>query len=102
MIRRPPRSTLFPYTTLFRSRAGFVEQPSDLGKLPPDRHHEPVEFESWRRQHRRQKRMADLDQLRVQAARRINVDRHGDGAAFLPDDRLEQALLAAEPGVKCR
>src|SRR5205807_9190462 len=23
-IRRPPRSTLFPYTTLFRSRAGAV------------------------------------------------------------------------------
>src|SRR5437660_12168318 len=23
MIRRPPRSTLFPYTTLFRSRAGY-------------------------------------------------------------------------------
>src|SRR2546430_12140103 len=23
MIRRPPRSTLFPYTTLFRSRAWF-------------------------------------------------------------------------------
>src|SRR6266496_6175187 len=23
MIRRPPRSTLFPYTTLFRSGAGF-------------------------------------------------------------------------------
>src|SRR2546422_5575474 len=27
MIRRPPRSTLFPYTTLFRSRlVGIVEQ----------------------------------------------------------------------------
>src|SRR3712207_9159881 len=26
MIRRPPRSTLFPYTTLFRSRVG-VGQP---------------------------------------------------------------------------
>src|SRR3989475_5346685 len=26
MIRRPPRSTLFPYTTLFRSRAGHVIQ----------------------------------------------------------------------------
>src|SRR2546422_4183217 len=25
MIRRPPRSTLFPYTTLFRSLAGQVE-----------------------------------------------------------------------------
>src|SRR2546430_10921144 len=23
MIRRPPRSTLFPYTTLFRSRRGY-------------------------------------------------------------------------------
>src|SRR5256885_10602251 len=23
MIRRPPRSTLFPYTTLFRSRIGY-------------------------------------------------------------------------------
>src|SRR3989449_1789481 len=23
MIRRPPRSTLFPYTTLFRSRVGY-------------------------------------------------------------------------------
>ena len=25
MIRRPPRSTLFPYTTLFRSRQGYEE-----------------------------------------------------------------------------
>src|SRR3712207_8404899 len=25
MIRRPPRSTLFPYTTLFRSAQAFVE-----------------------------------------------------------------------------
>src|SRR3712207_8352519 len=26
MIRRPPRSTLFPYTTLFRSRVDHKEQ----------------------------------------------------------------------------
>src|SRR5258708_11008116 len=26
MIRRPPRSTLFPYTTLFRSRAAFFRE----------------------------------------------------------------------------
>src|SRR2546426_3285802 len=26
MIRRPPRSTLFPYTTLFRSHAAVVQQ----------------------------------------------------------------------------
>src|SRR3712207_7455963 len=34
MIRRPPRSTLFPYTTLFRSpgRAAFTKEPSPLEK----------------------------------------------------------------------
>src|ERR1035438_7250332 len=30
MIRRPPRSTLFPYTTLFRSRRSIERLPSDL------------------------------------------------------------------------
>src|SRR3712207_8971380 len=35
MIRRPPRSTLFPYTTLFRSRAapeGYVRLFADEGE----------------------------------------------------------------------
>src|SRR5258708_18852525 len=27
MIRRPPRSTLFPYTTLFRSQCGRIRRP---------------------------------------------------------------------------
>src|SRR3712207_9454057 len=52
MIRRPPRSTLFPYTTLFRSRAevrllaqvreddGFLER-RDL-RLEPRHHLRPV------------------------------------------------------------
>src|SRR5258708_9571862 len=31
MIRRPPRSTLFPYTTLFRSAAKQVE--SEIGQM---------------------------------------------------------------------
>src|SRR2546430_16993405 len=34
MIRRPPRSTLFPYTTLFRSR--FRNVTASMG-LPPSR-----------------------------------------------------------------
>src|SRR5258708_31440214 len=38
MIRRPPRSTLFPYTTLFRSNsaeksAGFAVSPADTWRL---------------------------------------------------------------------
>src|SRR3712207_8479944 len=34
MIRRPPRSTLFPYTTLFRSGAGGRRQRADPGGGP--------------------------------------------------------------------
>src|SRR2546428_1937966 len=37
MIRRPPRSTLFPYTTLFRSLGADVRvlTPADAQKLVP-------------------------------------------------------------------
>src|SRR5256885_5814208 len=33
MIRRPPRSTLFPYTTLFRSRVGIFISSKNLPTL---------------------------------------------------------------------
>src|SRR5438093_13214226 len=32
MIRRPPRSTLFPYTTLFRSRCGLRLTEMEVGR----------------------------------------------------------------------
>src|SRR2546430_12312926 len=37
MIRRPPRSTLFPYTTLFRSRVGLIypEVPAHSSRHTP-------------------------------------------------------------------
>src|SRR5256885_8382737 len=34
MIRRPPRSTLFPYTTLFRSRQGAADDDRDAPRAP--------------------------------------------------------------------
>src|SRR5258707_11116883 len=34
MIRRPPRSTLFPYTTLFRSKERQARCDGDHGKAP--------------------------------------------------------------------
>src|SRR5690348_17595146 len=37
MIRRPPRSTLFPYTTLFRS----VQPPRGFGENPVAIYHDP-------------------------------------------------------------
>src|SRR3712207_9339926 len=36
MIRRPPRSTLFPYTTLFRSTATPTGRPRRMRRVAPD------------------------------------------------------------------
>src|SRR2546427_3913755 len=36
MIRRPPRSTLFPYTTLFRSLGGGVDPLLELRVAPEE------------------------------------------------------------------
>src|SRR5260370_17487725 len=36
MIRRPPRSTLFPYTTLFRSETRRLAEPLDSTLLQTD------------------------------------------------------------------
>src|SRR3712207_8473180 len=43
MIRRPPRSTLFPYTTLFRSPAaeGPLQRRARRAKPPGARHFQP-------------------------------------------------------------
>src|SRR5437016_9837004 len=35
MIRRPPRSTLFPYTMLFRSLSSFSKPVLEVGVTPP-------------------------------------------------------------------
>src|SRR5258708_32038220 len=38
MIRRPPRSTLFPYTTLFRSICCLAAEPTICGLVSGRRH----------------------------------------------------------------
>src|SRR2546425_9445462 len=49
MIRRPPRSTLFPYTTLFRSRAAI------RSTGPPLREHPQVRAASLHASRRRER-----------------------------------------------
>src|SRR3712207_7285464 len=56
MIRRPPRSTLFPYTTLFRSSGGGSDAQEDIGAVR-GLHAVAVEL-SARRARRRQGRAA--------------------------------------------
>src|SRR5687768_18081963 len=41
MIRRPPRSTLFPYTTLFRSSPGARRRRSSTRSVTHDRDRRP-------------------------------------------------------------
>ena len=51
MIRRPPRSTLFPYTTLFRSTAARAPRWAVAWKFPPSQMTtkvEAVEFQVGR------------------------------------------------------
>src|SRR3712207_7941037 len=61
MIRRPPRSTLFPYTTLFRSRAapvrGGPQRHDDVadrhrGEAVAQVHHVAAAYRSERLSHR--------------------------------------------------
>src|SRR3989441_133956 len=59
MIRRPPRSTLFPYTTLFRSSLRLLQRfrsPRVLGEVSGDREcgFDPLRIGSQRRIGRRQ------------------------------------------------
>src|SRR3712207_8338495 len=78
MIRRPPRSTLFPYTTLFRSRKsdGLLARSRRLDALfrqgPPH---------VWRPRH----------------CRRTRATRGRDGVCLeIPERRSSDALLRSE------
>src|SRR3712207_9595129 len=44
MIRRPPRSTLFPYTTLFRSPTPRIDAEVEVGLDQFDLHEHPPAF----------------------------------------------------------
>src|SRR3712207_8660430 len=79
MIRRPPRSTLFPYTTLFRSerRDAFGEVAAHDDAVRPDvAHHvrDEVRGERGRRRRARDQRVDDvvLEDLLDRKSTRLN------------------------------
>src|ERR1044071_7887766 len=84
MIRRPPRSTLFPYTTLFRSllaRAGREEA--------------KVEAHAVEKRETDQERRALEDPVRMEPPERQNVDRADDDP---PHDGLPQVAADRDQG----
>src|SRR3712207_7632596 len=74
MIRRPPRSTLFPYTTLFRSRVKDnqpVKRGDTLFTIDP----EPYRFALSQAEANVQGREQELEQRRRELERRAHLDR---------------------------
>src|SRR3712207_7378134 len=75
MIRRPPRSTLFPYTTLFRSRRQDAREDKPLRSAPiqtalprPARAREPTEAQD----HRRRRAASKVGCARDRKSTRLN------------------------------
>src|SRR3712207_9342078 len=84
MIRRPPRSTLFPYTTLFRSptlRGSGV--PLDIRRANPYTGYEAYDFEVpveqgcdvWSRYMVRMREMVESNRIIKQALERLRPGR---------------------------
>src|SRR5258708_28697228 len=62
MIRRPPRSTLFPYTTLFRSRANTATDWAPMSMVETVVNLKPES--EWRRGMTQDRLVAEMDQDR--------------------------------------
>src|SRR5687767_15766315 len=75
MIRRPPRSTLFPYTTLFRSNA---RDDGDYGGGSGQRHGIPRQRPHPLQRRTRREDAVPLGTARVGQHRRLRRDHPGD------------------------
>src|SRR2546422_4479572 len=76
MIRRPPRSTLFPYTTLFRSPLGGPTEPArgqDLARAVRDAH--PQAAPRHRRSHPRSEEHTSELQSRLHLVCRLLLEK---------------------------
>src|SRR3989454_2102337 len=99
MIRRPPRSTLFPYTTLFRSPSGqtrYVRQVSEvfgvIEPVPHEEHSRSVEPDERRLELEMLSQMLMQQRTDLQAPRRALAQERHQPVEGLPriDDILDQ------------
>src|SRR2546430_7122466 len=105
MIRRPPRSTLFPYTTLFRSEVHFGrgplarlavqvnESPVLLDEAVDHRHAETGSDPQW---FGREERLEHTCQRRGGHSRAGVADSDADVRSRL-DPRVQRTVRLAEP-----
>src|SRR3989454_5622295 len=96
MIRRPPRSTLFPYTTLFRS------QPADFERVHPPGCHleERIVQCGVASREPRDDELPDLLADREAGEQRVDGNR-GDGGRDRKSTRLNSSHLVISYAVFC-
>ena len=80
MLRRPPRSTLFPYTTLFRSITVLVQQVKNSGLFDYN-----------------ETKPRDLDEFERQGLEDVSDDKSEDGKARLKTYLFGLDLVLREP-----
>src|SRR3712207_9552495 len=99
MIRRPPRSTLFPYTTLFRSGGDDLD-PALYGET----YHPQAEPINPDRQRFELALIAEVERRRMPAlgvclgSQLMNVHRGGSLIQFLPEGDRDAALEHRKAG----
>src|SRR3712207_8386509 len=92
MIRRPPRSTLFPYTTLFRSQRAEREQVRVRHPLLAGQAAAQISLD---------RRQRDVDDRRVEARDRGTQDRGDEGEADRKSTRLNSSHANISYAVFC-
>src|SRR5688572_5168644 len=99
MIRRPPRSTLFPYTTLFRSREGRRVHPDAAVHTAPSRQPRSVarRAQRWRALRALARLRVSEAEAGVRAAAGRRAHRAGSGH-LAADHAMESAGLAGDLG----
>src|SRR3712207_8471635 len=91
MIRRPPRSTLFPYTTLFRSRPGDTAGNQILGNRGEIIMRQLLAFAH-----------AGFVPIRPELAAAPDVGDHVHAAAFQPRSEEHTSELQSRQYLVCR
>src|SRR3712207_8869231 len=100
MIRRPPRSTLFPYTTLFRSRRAAPRRPA---RAPPllrlVRGDRGARLALLRRllRLRSEEHTSELQSRQYLVCRLLLEKNNGPRSAALPARRLPRASVSPLP-----
>src|SRR2546430_7290421 len=94
MIRRPPRSTLFPYTTLFRSAEPTSSPCPRRGRHPPAvRRYVPLKQRRWPRLYRPARSEEHTSELQSQSnlVCRLLLEKK------MPDDRVVSVPAGGGP-----